>query len=96
MLLTREQVDHVGMLARLELDEEEREKSMRELNQILEHFEKLAELDTTGVPPTSHAIPRTNVLRDDTPKPSLDRGKVLANAPESADGCFRVPRVVET
>lgn len=96
MLLTQAQVEHVALLSRLELDPDEREKSIRELNQILEHFEKLAELDTSEVEPTSHAIPMTNVFREDTLKPSLDREKVLVNAPEAAEGCFQVPRVVET
>ena len=96
MFLTREQVERVALLARLELEERELEKSMGELNQILEHFERLEELNTEAIEPTSHAISMVNVLRDDRLKPSLPRDKVLANAPESVGGGFRVPRVVKT
>lgn len=95
MRLSREQVEHVALLARLELSEEEKERYTHELNQILEHFEALQKLDTENVPPTSHAIPMTNVLREDEPRPSLPREEVLQNAPDPAEGCFRVPRVVE-
>jgi len=95
MLLTREQVEHVAMLARLELDQQEVERSMHELNEILAHFERLKELDTEGVAPTSHVIPLTNVFREDEVTPSLPREKVLMNAPEAVDGSFQVPRVVE-
>ncbi len=95
MRLSREQVEHVALLARLELSEEEKERYTHELNQILEHFEALQKLDTENVPPTSHAIPMTNVLREDEVRPSLPREEVLQNAPDPAEGCFRVPRVVE-
>lgn len=95
MRLSREQVEHVALLARLELSEEEKERYTHELNQILEHFEALQKLDTDNVPPTSHAIPMTNVLREDAVRPSLPREEVLQNAPDAAEGCFRVPRVVE-
>jgi aspartyl-tRNA(Asn)/glutamyl-tRNA(Gln) amidotransferase subunit C len=92
--LSRDQVAHVAMLARLELTEEETRKYMEELNQILEHLERLNELDTSDIPPTSHAIAMTNVLRDDSVTPPLDRNDALMNAPDPADGCFRVPRVI--
>lgn len=95
MRLSREQVEHVALLARLELNEEEKERYTHELNQILEHFEALQKLDTENVPPTSHAIPMTNVLREDAVRPSFPREEVLQNAPDPAEGCFRVPRVVE-
>lgn len=96
MRLTREQVEHVALLARLELTEAEKERDMNELNQILEHLERLNELDTSDVPPTSHAIPMTNVLREDEVRPSLPRDAALQNAPDPEAGCFRVPRVVES
>jgi aspartyl-tRNA(Asn)/glutamyl-tRNA(Gln) amidotransferase subunit C len=95
MRLSREQVEHVALLARLELSEEEKERYTHELNQILEHFEALQKLDTENVPPTSHAIPMTNVLREDAVRSSLPREEVLQNAPDPVDGGFRVPRVVE-
>jgi len=93
--LSREEVEHVALLARLDLTAEETTRYTDELNQILGHFEKLNELDTTDVPPTSHVIPMTNVLRPDVVQPSLPVAEVLANAPEATDEAFRVPRVVE-
>lgn len=96
MRLTREQVEHVALLARLELTEAEKQRDMNELNQILEHLERLNELDTSDVPPTSHAIPMTNVLRADEVRPSLPHAAALQNAPDPEAGCFRVPRVVDS
>ena len=95
MSLTPEEVDHIALLARLDLSAAERERAGRELSQILNHFEQLNELDTTDVEPTSHVFPVVNVLREDQTRPSLPRSEVLLNAPEQADGMFQVPRVVE-
>jgi aspartyl-tRNA(Asn)/glutamyl-tRNA(Gln) amidotransferase subunit C len=95
MSLTPEEVDHIALLARLDLSAAERERAGRELSQILDHFEQLNELDTTDVEPTSHVFPVVNVLREDQTRPSLPRSEVLLNAPEQADGMFQVPRVVE-
>ena len=95
MRLTLEQVEHIALLARLELSDEEKEREAGELSQILNHFEQLRALDTTDVPPTEHVFPVVNVLRADSPRPSLPREAALANAPESAGGMFQVPRVVE-
>jgi len=95
-LLTREQVAQVAFLARLELTDEEKDRLTDHLNQILEHFKKLEELDTTDVEPTSHVIPVENVFRSDRARPSLPTDEVLANAPEADDNCFAVPRIVET
>lgn len=95
MKLSREEVEHVALLARLDLTEAEKTQYTEELNQILQHFEKLSELDTTDVPPTSHVIPLTNVFRPDEVRPSLPVEDVLANAPDATEDAFRVPRVVE-
>ncbi len=95
MSLTPEEVDHIALLARLDLSAAERERAGRELSQILDHFQQLNELDTTDVEPTSHVFPVVNVLREDRTRPSLPRTDVLLNAPEQADGMFQVPRVVE-
>jgi aspartyl-tRNA(Asn)/glutamyl-tRNA(Gln) amidotransferase subunit C len=95
-MLSREQVEQVAFLARLELTDEEKDRLTGHLNQILENFEKLQELDTTAVEPTSHVIPVENVFREDKSRPSLTVEEVLANAPEEQDGCFAVPRIVET
>ena len=67
----------------------------RQLNSILTYIEKLNELDTTDVEPTSHVIPMSNVFRDDEVQPSLDRTKVLHNAPEESHFFFKVPRIIE-
>ncbi len=95
MRLTPEQVDHITLLARLELSPQERERAAGELSQILEYFEKLNELDTEDVEPTDHVLPMENVLRADEKRPGLPREAVLRNAPEQAAGMFQVPRVVE-
>lgn len=83
------------MLGRLKLSEEEAEQYTTQLNDILQFVEKLNELDTENVEPTSHVLPMQNVLREDEVRPSLERDKALANAPEQQDGMFRVPAVFE-
>jgi aspartyl-tRNA(Asn)/glutamyl-tRNA(Gln) amidotransferase subunit C len=93
--LTLEQVEHVALLARLELTPEEKQKLTTDLNVILAHFERLQELDTTDVEPTSHPIPMQNVLRDDAVRPSLPREAFLREAPEAREEYFLVPRVVD-
>ena len=94
MSLTSEEVKKVALLSRLELDESEIERQGVHLNQLLVQFEKLRELDVTGVEPTSHSIAVFNEMREDVSRPSLSRDDVLANAPESRDGCFIVPRIL--
>ncbi len=93
--ITLAQVEHVARLARLELRPEEKERMRRELDGILAYIDKLRALDTTGVEPTSHAVPMTNVMRDDAPRPSLPREEMLANAPEPRGDFFRVPKIIE-
>ena len=88
-------VAYVARLARLVLSEEEQARYRRDLTQILDYAAKLDELDTDGVEPTAHVLPIHNVLREDVSRPSYDRDKLLKNAPEQADGCFKVPKVVE-
>lgn len=95
MRLTSEEVEHVALLARLRLTREESERFTTQLNSILEHFEQLQQIDTRGVPPMSHAVPMSNVLREDEPAPSLAAGQALGNAPDQTRDCFRVPRVIE-
>jgi aspartyl-tRNA(Asn)/glutamyl-tRNA(Gln) amidotransferase subunit C len=86
----------VGTLARLSLDDAEAERMTRHLNDLLAQFEKLRELDTTGVPPTSHALPVTALLREDTVTPSLTREDVLSLTPHVDEqlGGFIVPQVL--
>jgi len=95
MRLTPEEVEHVALLSRLRLREGERERFTTQLNSILEHFEQLQQIDTSGVPPMTHAVPMSNVLREDEPVVSLSPEEALANAPDQDRDCFRVPRVIE-
>lgn len=95
MALTRSQVEHVARLARLGLSESETELYTVQLSRILEHVESLNRLDTSDVPPTYHAVALQNVLRADTPLHSVDRAKLLSQAPEAEAGCFKVPKITE-
>ncbi len=90
-MIDRDQVLHVARLARLRLSEEEVERFTRELGTILEHVERIQQLDLEEVPPTSHVVALENVLRPDEPGPCLEREVVLAQAPDAAEGGFRVP-----
>ncbi|MGH2950486.1 MAG: Asp-tRNA(Asn)/Glu-tRNA(Gln) amidotransferase subunit GatC [Solirubrobacterales bacterium] len=90
-MIDREQVLHVARLARLALDEDEVETMARELSGILEHVDRLSELDLTDVEPTAHVVELSNVLRADEPEASLPRERALEPAPDPADGAFRVP-----
>jgi aspartyl-tRNA(Asn)/glutamyl-tRNA(Gln) amidotransferase subunit C len=90
-MIEREQVLHVARLARLRLSDDEVERMRDELSTILDHIERLNELDLEGVEPTSHVVELENVLREDEPRPSLDREKGLEQAPDVAAGGFRVP-----
>ena len=95
MSITRKDVEHVANLARLELTESEKEQFERQLSAILKYAEKLNELNTTDVLPTSHAMPLSNVMREDKSRISLSRDKVFQNAPEEEDDQFKVPAVIE-
>ena len=95
MRLSQQEVEHIALLSRLKLSDEERERMTTQLNDIMGFFEQLGELDTSQVEPTSHAIPMHNVLRADEVCPSLTAEEALQNAPERAGDTFRVPRVVE-
>ena len=94
--ISRADVEHVARLARLELSEAEKERMRDELSGILAYIDKLLALDVAGVEPTSHAVPLTNVMRDDVPEPSLPQDDMLANAPDRHGDLFRVPRILES
>jgi len=94
--LTRQDIESVAYLSRLELSEEEKDKLVGHVNRLLENFGELAKLDTEGVEPTSHTIPVFNVFRKDEVRPSAPVEDVIANGPQVAENCFVVPRVVET
>ncbi len=95
MRITPEVVERVARLSRLELTEQEREAFSAQLSSILEYFARLDRLPTEGVEPTSHAIPVTNVFREDAVTPSLPVEDVVAMSPESQGGYVVVPRVLE-
>ncbi len=90
-MLDRAAVLHVARLARLELNDAEVARMTAELSKVLDHVEKIRELDLDGVAPTSHVVDVVNALRADEPKPSLPRALALAAAPEPVDGGFGVP-----
>ena len=90
-MIDREQVLHVAKLASLKLSDAEVERMTGELSNILEHVERMDELDLDGVEPTSHVVELQNVLRDDVPRESLSRERALEGAPDPADDGFRVP-----
>ncbi|MEJ7797098.1 MAG: Asp-tRNA(Asn)/Glu-tRNA(Gln) amidotransferase subunit GatC [Solirubrobacteraceae bacterium] len=90
-MIDREQVLHVARLARLELTEDEVERMSEELSAVLDHIQKIGELDLDGVPATTHVVDVSNALRSDVPQPSLPHEVALGSAPSLADGGFRVP-----
>jgi aspartyl-tRNA(Asn)/glutamyl-tRNA(Gln) amidotransferase subunit C len=93
MTITREEVLHVARLARLEIPEGEIDRLRGELEAILDAVGKVSELDLADVPPTSHPLDLVNVWADDEPRPSLSVEDALTNAPDTAEGAFRVPAV---
>lgn len=95
MKISKKDVEYVAKLARLKLSEEEKEKFTNQLDQILKYVDKLNELDTEKVKPTSHVLPLKNVFRKDKVGKSLKVEKALENAPEKARGFFKVPKVIE-
>jgi aspartyl-tRNA(Asn)/glutamyl-tRNA(Gln) amidotransferase subunit C len=93
--ISLQDVDHVARLARLELSAADKERMRSELDGILSYIDKLRALDTRDVEPTSHAVPVTNVMRDDVERPSLPQEDMLANAPDRHREMFRVPKIIE-
>jgi aspartyl-tRNA(Asn)/glutamyl-tRNA(Gln) amidotransferase subunit C len=87
--------DHLSRLARLSLPEDEKVRFGNQLDSILSYMDKLNELDTKDVEPTSHVISMSNVVRDDTAEPSLPRDEALSNAPDSTGEFYRVPKIIE-
>lgn len=95
MTISRQDVEHIALLARLYLTEEELDRYSNQLGSILQYIEKINSLDTSAVPPTSHPIQMVNVFRPDAVEPSLAVDEALANAPDKQRPYFRVPRVVD-
>lgn len=93
--ITKREVEHVARLARLELSDEERETFTKQLNNILTYVEKLNELDTKDVEPTSHVLQIQNIFKEDEIRESLPRERALSNAPDRTDEFYRVPKIIE-
>ena len=95
MQITPDLIKYLESLARITLTEEQEKKVGTELQDILTYIDMLNELDTDGVEAMSHCLPVTNVMRDDVVEPSMTPDEITANAPESQDGCFVVPKTVD-
>jgi aspartyl-tRNA(Asn)/glutamyl-tRNA(Gln) amidotransferase subunit C len=95
MKLSRQEVQHIAELARLDLSEEEEALYQEQLSAILEYFERLQELDTEAISPTATVLSLRSVMRADEPGSPFLREDILANAPASEEGCFKVPAVLE-
>ncbi|HET6466635.1 MAG TPA: Asp-tRNA(Asn)/Glu-tRNA(Gln) amidotransferase subunit GatC [Nitrospiria bacterium] len=95
MKLSKEEVDHVAKLARLSVNDAEKEAFSRQLSEILTYIQTLNRLDTSKIQPTSHVLDLSNVLRDDAIRESLSVAEALANAPDRVDDFFRVPKIIE-
>ena len=94
-IISDETIEYVGILAKLELSEEEKEQSKKDMGSMLDYIDKLGELDTTGVEPMSHVFPVKNVFREDVVTNGDMREDILKNAPGEKDGMFVVPRTFE-
>lgn len=94
-IISDETIDYVGILAKLELSQEEKEQAKKDMGSMLDYVDKLNELDTTGVEPMSHIFPVNNVFREDVVTNEDDRENILKNAPAQKDGSFKVPKTVE-
>lgn len=94
-IIDRKTIDHVALLARLELSEEEREVFTTQLEDILKYIEKLKELDTSEVEPMAYAATSRNVFREDEPRPSIALEEAQKNAPSKAADFFKVPKVID-
>jgi aspartyl-tRNA(Asn)/glutamyl-tRNA(Gln) amidotransferase subunit C len=95
MKITREDVEKVALLSRLEVADADVAKFTEQLNAILDYIDVLNKVDTTGVEPTAHVLPLKNVMRPDVARPSLPQAEALANSPEQEDGYFKVPKILE-
>ena len=94
MSLSREDVQKVSLLARLQFSDAELDRMTSQMGQIVGYVEQLSELDTSDVEPMAHAVEVSNVFAEDVSRPSFDRDRILANAPKRDDECYRVPAVL--
>ncbi len=94
-IISDETIEYVGILAKLELSEEEKEKAKNDMGKMLDYIDKLNELDTSNVEPMSHVFPVSNVFREDVVVNGNNRENILKNAPEQRDGAFVVPKTFD-
>ena len=94
-IISDETIEYVGILAKLELSEEEKEQAKTDMANMLDYIDTLNELDTSGVEPMSHVFPVNNVFREDVVTNGDDREEILANAPEAKEGAFVVPKTFD-
>jgi len=95
MAISHEEVNHIALLARLELSGEEKKKYQQQLSDILDYVAQLQDLDTAEIAPTSSVLPPRSRLREDEAQVSLSKSDVLKNAPNAENGQFRVPPVLD-
>ena len=93
--ISDETMEYVGILAKLELSEKEKQQAKKDMEKMLDYIDKLNELDTSGIEPMSHVFPVQNVFREDVVTNGDDSGNILKNAPEEKEGAFVVPKTVE-
>ena len=94
-IISDETIEYVGILAKLELSDEEKEQAKKDMSNMLDYIDTLNELDTSGVEPMSHVFPVNNVFREDVVTNGDDREEILANAPEAKEGAFVVPKTFD-
>ena len=94
-VISDETIEYVGILAKLELNQEEKEQAKKDMESMLDYIDKLNELDTTGVEPMSHVFPVNSVFREDEVTNGDDRENILKNAPDEQDGMFNVPKTFD-
>lgn len=94
-VISDETIEYVGILAKLELSEEEKEQAKKDMGSMLDYIDKLNELDTEGVEPMSHVFPVNNVFREDVITNADDREQMLANAPQKKEGTYMVPKTFD-
>lgn len=94
-IISDETIEYVGILAKLDLSQEEKEAAKKDMGRMLDYIDMLNELDTSGVEPMSHVFAMNNVFREDVVTNGDDKENMLKNAPECKDGAYKVPKTVE-
>lgn len=94
-IISDETIEYVGILAKLELSDDEKEQAKKDMGRMLDYIDKLNELDTEGIDPMSHVFPVDNVFREDVVTNGDDREQMLANAPQKKDGTYMVPKTFD-